>query len=82
MSRGTAQPGGCQLFDGVRVGPFLVYHLASIVHKWELAGQLDCRVEALSAAQQVNALQHAGVQWYHEEYIPRELNIKPAEPVR
>ena len=60
----------------------MMKNLASIVHKWELAGQLDCRVEALSAAQQVNALQHAGVQWYHEEYIPRELNIKPAEPVR
>ena len=60
----------------------MVKNLTSLVHKWEMAGQLDSGVESLSAAQQVNALQHAGIQWYHEEYIPREANIKPAEPVR
>ena len=60
----------------------MVKNLTSLVHKWEMAGQLDSGGESLSAAQQVNALQHAGIQWYHEEYIPREANIKPAEPVR
>ena len=60
----------------------MIKNLTSLVHKWEMAGQLDSGVESLSAAQQVNALQHAGLQWYHEEYIPREANIKPAEPVR
>ena len=60
----------------------MIKNLSSLVHKWEMAGQLDSGVERLSAAQQVNALQHAGIQWYHEEYIPREANIKPAEPVR
>ena len=60
----------------------MVKNLSSLIQKWEMAGQLDSGVESLSAAQQVNALQHAGIQWYHEEYIPREANIKPAEPVR
>ena len=60
----------------------MIKNLTSLVQKWEMAGQLDSGVESLSAAQQVNALQHAGIQWYHEEYIPREANIKPAEPVR
>ena len=32
-----------------------------------LAQQLDLGVEVMSAAKQVNALQHAGVQWYHEQ---------------
>ena len=60
----------------------LVKNLTGLVTKWEVAGQLDSAVEMMSAAQQVNALQHAGVQWFHEEYIPREANIKMAEPVR
>ena len=60
----------------------LVTNLTSVVHKWVLAKQLDTAVEVLSSAQQINALQHAGVQWYHEENIPREANVKLAEPVR
>ena len=60
----------------------LVKNLTAVVYKWELAQQLDQGVEVMSAAQQVNALQHAGVQWYHEEYLPRDANTKLAEPVR
>ena len=60
----------------------LVTNLTSTVRKWELAKQLDAAVDVMAQAQQVNALQHAGVQWFHEEYIPREANVKLAEPVR
>ena len=60
----------------------LVTNLTSTVRKWELAKQLDAAVDVMAQAQQVNALQHAGVQWYHEEYMPREANVKMAEPVR
>jgi len=60
----------------------LVKNLTAVVYKWELAQQLDQGVDVMSAAQQVNALQHAGVQWYHEEYLPRDNNTKLAEPVR
>ena len=60
----------------------LVKNLESLVYKWEMSQQLDTALEMLAAAQQINALQHAGVQWYHEEYIPREANIKLAEPIR
>ena len=60
----------------------LVKNLTAIVYKWELAQQLDQGVDIMSAAQQVNALQHAGVQWFHEEYLPRDNNTKLAEPVR
>ena len=53
-----------------------------MVNRWELAQQLDLGVEMLGAAQQVNALQHAGIQWYHEEYLPRDRDTKLAEPIR
>merc|ERR1740129_990613 len=35
----------------------------------------------LQAAKQVNGLQHAGVQWYHEEYLMGR-DLKLVEPVR
>ena len=60
----------------------LVKNLTSVVYKWELAQQLDQGIDVMSAAQQINALQHAGVQWYHEEFLPRDANTKLAEPVR
>ena len=50
----------------------LVKNLTAVVYKWELAKQLDQGVDVMSATQQVNALQHAGVQWYHEKYLPRD----------
>ena len=50
--------------------------------KWELAQQLDSALETMTSLQQINALQQAGVQWYHEEFIPRDANIKLAEPIR
>lgn len=60
----------------------LVSKLEHFVQKWEVAQQLDAALEMMNAAQQVNALQHAGVQWYHEEFISGNGNIKLAEPIR
>ena len=60
----------------------LVSKLENFVQKWEMAQQLDAALEMMNAAQQVNALQHAGVQWYHEEFISGNGSIKLAEPIR
>lgn len=60
----------------------LAKNLGNMVSRWELAQQLEKGVKVLSATQQVNVLQHAGVQWYHEEYLPRDRDTKLVEPVR
>ena len=36
----------------------------------------------LVASQQINTLQHAGIQWYHEEYLSMDRDTKAVEPVR
>ena len=60
----------------------LIKNLTSQVQKWELTQQLDKSLEMMTSMQQINALQHAGVQWFYEELIPREANLKLAEPIR
>ena len=60
----------------------LVKKLGTVVYRWELARQLDSKVEQLAAAQQLAALQQAGLQWYHEQLLPRDPATKLAEPVR
>ena len=60
----------------------LIKNLTTQIQKWELTQQLDKSLEIMTSMQQINALQHAGVQWFYEELIPREANLKLAEPIR
>jgi hypothetical protein len=60
----------------------LAKSLAVSVGRWELFQQLDQALEVLQAAKQSNSLQHAGVQWYHEESLIGHRDLKLVEPVR